>query len=78
MARALALLFGIILLLPGVCSLGFMAAFIPELGRPGLTNDLGPFALLWVFCFAVSFGGVLIIRNAMRGLAPRCRPPAAD
>ena len=74
--RILALLFGIVLLLPGVCSLGFMAAFVPEaLARPSNAGDLVPLGLLWAFCFAISFGGFLLIRNALRGLKPRPADP---
>jgi hypothetical protein len=67
--RALAIVFGVILLLPGACSLGFMALM---LGQPN-GGDAGGLALLWLICFAISFGGVMMIRSAIRG--PRRRDP---
>jgi hypothetical protein len=68
--RVLALLFGVVLLLPGVCSLGFMAMFIPDaVSRSGASGELAPLAALWAACFAISFGGFLLIRNAVRGPA---------
>ncbi len=66
MLRALLLLFGVILLLPGACSLGFMAAFLGS----GSTSDVGLLSLLWLFCFAVSFGGIMMIRRAVVGPRP--------
>jgi hypothetical protein len=75
--RVLAFLFGLILLLPGACSLGFMVFFVPDaFNHPSNAGDLAPLALLWAFCFLVSFGGVVLIRNAIRGQAPRRDPPA--
>jgi hypothetical protein len=68
--RVLAILVGIILLLPGLCSLGFMVAFIPQFGG-GTSGDAGPLMLLWLVCFAISFGGYVMIRAALR----RGRPP---
>ena len=70
--RVLAVLFGLILLLPGVCSLAVMAFTVPEMtsGRASVEKYL-PLILLWVFCFAVSFGGFLMIRHGIG----RNRPP---
>jgi len=59
--RILGFLVGAILLLPGLCSLGFMAVSFPFKG------DVGPLGLLWLVCFAISFGGIIMIRNALRG-----------
>ncbi|MDE3177674.1 MAG: hypothetical protein KGM15_16355 [Pseudomonadota bacterium] len=67
--RALGLLVGALLLLPGACSLGFMVFFIgAALQSPSGSGagDLGPLTLLWMFCFLVSFGGVAMIRAALR------------
>jgi hypothetical protein len=63
--RVLAFLFGVILLLPGLCSLGFMAIYHDP-------SDLAssPIVLLWLVCFGVSFGGIMMIRYALRGRAP--------
>ena len=62
MLRALALVVGVLLLLPGACSLGFMVLFIGA----GNSGGLGPLPLLWLACFAISFGGILMIRSALR------------
>jgi hypothetical protein len=60
--RILGLLFGAILLLPGLCSLGFMVHILPD-----PSQLLGPLGLLWLVCFAISYGGIIMIRNALRG-----------
>ena len=57
--RVLFLLIGVILLLPGACSLGFMVMSMGESGSQG------PLPLLWLICFAISFGGVMLIRKAL-------------
>jgi hypothetical protein len=67
--RVLAVIFGIILLLPGLCSLGFMVAFA---GSSGVGSS--PIVLLWLVCFAISFGGFLMIRNGLRGPRPPAPP----
>jgi hypothetical protein len=53
----LLVLVGIILLLPGLCSLGFMII----LGGGG-----GPWPLLWLLTFAIAFGGVMLIRYGVK------------
>ncbi|HXT07061.1 MAG TPA: hypothetical protein VN715_09015 [Roseiarcus sp.] len=65
--RVLAFIFGVILLLPGACSLGFMAILLGS----GSLGDIGPLPLLWLICFAISFGGIMMIRSAIRGSRPR-------
>lgn len=74
--RILAGLFGIILLLPGLCSLGFM---VMEHSPGELASS--PIVLLWLICFGISFGGIMMIRYALRGKAPprddRDRPTGA-
>ena len=72
--RALALLVGVILLAPGACSLVFMGLFVGEGFGPVGRDALAPLGVLWAICLAISAGGVLTIRNAIRG--PK-RPPAA-
>jgi hypothetical protein len=64
--RALAIFFGVILLLPGLCAIVSMAAF-------GSGGD-GVLGLLWLLCFAISFGGVMLI---LRGGRKRPPPPAS-
>ena len=61
---ALMIVAGIILLLPGLCSLVFIVVLVSDSFRdafsdPGLT-------MLWIVCLAVSAGGVLLIRHAVR------------
>ena len=48
---------GIILLLPGVCSVFFMA----NMGR-----DAGPLVALWLICLLISAGGIALIVKAFR------------
>jgi hypothetical protein len=63
--RVIAILFGLILLLPGACSLLFMIGSLPSM----FTRDLGgaaPLVLLWVVCFGISYGGLMMIRSALK------------
>jgi hypothetical protein len=78
--RALAVVFGIILLLPGLCSLGFMAILLPgSVARGGSESAFAPFLLLWLVCFAISFGGIMMIRAGIRGPRPPLPPrPSND
>jgi uncharacterized membrane protein YraQ (UPF0718 family) len=67
-ATVVMLIFGIILLLPGLCSLAFLVGEIAELikeGRLALFRD-GSMLTLWIIGVAVSAGGVLLIRAALR------------
>ena len=65
--RVLGFILGVILLLPGACSLGFMFA--------SSGGDFGTLMPLWLLCLAISFGGVLLIRSALRRKpAPRDPP----
>ena len=72
--RALAVIFGIILLLPGLCSLGFMALFIPEAFRSGGAGENSLLLVLWLVCFAISYGGILMIRYGALGGRDRASP----
>jgi hypothetical protein len=75
--RVLAILFGIILLLPGLCSLGFMAFMLPAAFREG--GGANPLVLLWLVCFAISYGGILMIRYGVRGERDRTpQPPSSN
>jgi hypothetical protein len=51
---------GIILLLPGLCALGFMATSSYD----ELTN--GGLIVLWFICFAIAFAGGVLIWNALK------------
>ena len=57
---ALMVIGGVILLLPGLCSLFFMVA----LGSN--TGSVGALGLLWLVCFAISAGGIAMIVKANR------------
>jgi len=82
--RVLALLCGLVLLLPGACSLGYMVLTLPSEFKNTHNDPYFSLAVwLWAFCFLISFGGVLMIRYAWRdarGERPRGRrsgdPPA--
>ena len=55
---------GVILLLPGLCSLAFIGVLFGD-DPKGLFDDAG-LLLLWGVCLAISFGGVMMIRHAWR------------
>ena len=60
---ALLILVGLVLLLPGLCSLVFSTMLLTDPG--GFGRDPGILALL-LFCFAVGVGGVILIVFAIR------------
>jgi hypothetical protein len=49
---------GLILLLPGACAIFFMT-----MGGPSANSQI---VLLWVICFVISAGGVVLIIKAFR------------
>jgi hypothetical protein len=55
----LMVIFGVILLLPGVCSLFFMVG-------TGSSGTQPLLVLLWIVCFLIAFGGIMLIRQAFR------------
>ncbi|MFL5032316.1 MAG: hypothetical protein ACJ8E1_20785 [Xanthobacteraceae bacterium] len=55
---------GVVLLFPGLCSLFFIFALFGDDFKDAL-NDAGLVAL-WAICLALSAGGVLLIRHAVR------------
>jgi hypothetical protein len=55
---------GVILLLPGLCSLVFIGGIFSD-DPKGLFDDAG-LLLLWGACLAISFGGILLIHRAWR------------
>ena len=55
---------GIILLLPGLCSLVFIVVLVSDSFRDAF-SDSG-LVMLWLVCFAVAAGGILLIRHAVR------------
>jgi hypothetical protein len=54
-------LFGLILLLPGVCAVIFAGVAFSGSG-----SGFDQFILLWVICLAISFGGIMLIVKAFR------------
>jgi len=60
---------GIILLLPGLCSLAAMAVFL-GIDPRGVVRD-SELISLWLMCFVVSAAGIVLIRYARK----RSQPP---
>ena len=71
-AASLLIALGIILLLPGLCSLAAMAVFLSLDPRSLLRQGNADLISLWFWCFVASAGGILLIRYARkRSQAPR-------
>jgi len=58
-ATAALVIFGLLLLLPGLCSLGFLAASGVSLKEPFVVT-------FWILAFAVAGGGIALIVYAAR------------
>jgi hypothetical protein len=56
-------LVGAVLVLPGICSLLFIVGTFAD---SMLQTMIAPLVALWALCFAISFGGILLIRTAHR------------
>lgn len=68
-AAVLMILIGIVLLLPGLCSLFFVTGFaISEPQNLFKFNDAitGSLWILWATCFVIAIGGVLLVRAGWR------------
>ena len=67
------IIIGIILLLPGLCSLGFIVGMAPELNSKSFNDPIAQMIFtLWGICFAVSaLGIVLIVVANKRARKPR-------
>jgi len=67
---ALLMLAGILLLLPGLCSVAFMIAMIGALFQEGgkvlADPNAPPIIALWLVTFAIAAVGILLIRRAAR------------
>ncbi len=82
--RAVAFLFGLILLLPGACALGFLVmgvSALPSLGSSEWRDSAiwGMIAIAtvgWGICFLISFGGIMLMRSALN--SARDRPGKAE
>jgi hypothetical protein len=57
------ILLGAILLLPGLCALGFVIAFAAF--DPRMLQQ-GGLPLLWLVCFVIAGGGIALIRLGLR------------
>lgn len=57
-AKILLAILGILLLLPGLCSVIFIGMF----GSSGA----GPIWILWLVTFAIAWGGFVLLRKAFR------------
>ena len=76
--RVVAFLFGLILLLPGACALGFLVmglSALPSLGSAewrdsSIWGIMFVAALGWGFCFLISFGGIMMMRAALKPQKP--------
>ena len=67
------IVFGIIFLLPGLCSLGFIIGMAPEINRKSLNDPISQMIFtLWGVCFAISAVGIaLIVVARKRARVPR-------
>jgi hypothetical protein len=64
---ALLIFIGIILLLPGLCSLIFVAAAVSQRGLFDAGRSIEPIIwLLWGICLLIGLGGVALIAFAVR------------
>jgi uncharacterized radical SAM superfamily Fe-S cluster-containing enzyme len=63
--HVVAVILGLLLLLPGACALAFAVYSVPELIRGPSNGDAIPFILLWAVCFTISVGGIFLIRWAL-------------
>jgi len=57
------LIVGVILLLPGLCSIAFIGFAISS---NTAANALTPLMPLWIFCFMISAGGLFLIIRVLR------------
>jgi hypothetical protein len=61
LVRIFAVGFGLVLLLPGLCSIVFMAMSLSSLG-----SLISPIWILWLICFAISAAGIALIKSAFK------------
>jgi hypothetical protein len=66
-------LFGILFLLPGLCSLFFVVGSLADWISKGHADPyLEPFVVLWAICFAISAAGIaMIVVARKRAQKPR-------
>jgi hypothetical protein len=58
----LMVILGVILLLPGLCSLAFAVSMVSNMSA----SDLGGLGVLWIVCLLISFGGIMLLRTAFK------------
>ena len=68
--RVVAMLFGLLLLLPGACALVFAVYSVPEFIRGPSNGDAIPFILLWAVCGLGIHRPDLLKRRSDRRRAP--------
>lgn len=59
--KVLKIIAGVILLLPGICSVGAIILFLPQFSSSGMPGMLVP---IWLATFAAAWLGVWLIRKA--------------
>jgi hypothetical protein len=77
--KIVAFLVGVILLLPGACALSFLVmgiSALPPLGSAQWRDSsvwgiIGIATVGWGFCFVISYGGIMLIRNVFKSGPPR-------
>ena len=69
------LVIGVILLLPGLCSLFFLIAMASDLARGD--PYIGAVVVLWIICFLISAGGVALIYLARKNVRAAAGAPGA-
>ncbi len=83
MARFFLILFGLVLLFPGLCSLGLLAIVLPDIGTTSARDieSMAAVVILPLLVFGLlGWGGVALIRKGIRGdhgepPAPGAHPP---
>ena len=84
--RVIAFLIGLVLLLPGACAFVFLlggVTALPELGSgewrdPNVWGLIGIAASGWGVCFLISFGAIIVMRNALRSPPQPSPSPPPD
>jgi len=69
------LVIGVILLLPGLCSLFFLIGMASDLARGD--PYIGAVVVLWIICFLISAGGVALIYLARKNVRAAAGGPGA-
>jgi hypothetical protein len=60
LVTVLMVIFGLILLLPGLCAVVTAVSMVQRMSN----SDLVGMGLLWAVCLAISFGGIMLLRKA--------------